>query len=141
MKPLVEKAREIATIAHEGQFRRDGTTPYINHPEAVVQRVGSDERLVAAAWLHDVLEDTTETRESLLKKGIPDDVVRAVERLTKSTDLSYDQYLAEILKDAIATRVKIADMLANLADRPTEKQIRKYATGLLTLVPEEHGKQ
>lgn len=135
MQTLTELARKIATDAHDGQFRHDGITPYIKHPEEVVNRVGNCPSLIAAAWLHDVLEDTSETRESLLGKGIPLDVVRAVGVLTKSSTFTYDQYLDSILTDAIATKVKIADMLANLADHPTEKQIRKYAQGLLRLVP------
>lgn len=134
MHNLTELAREIATQAHDGQYRRDGVTPYINHPAAVVSRVGSDPHSIAAAWLHDVLEDTSETRASLLEKGIPPEVVHAVVLLTKSDGLPYDDYLNLILTDVIATRVKIADMLSNLADGPTEKQIRKYATGLLRLV-------
>lgn len=136
MTALVELAREIATKAHHGQYRRDGVTPYINHPEQVVTRVGSDPNLIAAAWLHDVLEDTAETKESLSDKGVPKNVVQAVELLTKTPGVSYEIYLDAISKNEIATCVKIADMLSNLADGPTEKQIRKYATGLLKLVPE-----
>ena len=134
MQTLAELARKIATDAHDGQFRRDGITPYITHPEAVVNRVGNDPNTLAVAWLHDVFEDTSETRESLLAKGIPLEVVRVVGVLTRSPTLTYDQYLDSILADATATKVKIADMLANLADHPTEEQIRKYAKGLLTLV-------
>lgn len=68
MHPLIELAREIATESHVGQFRRDGVTPYIDHPAAVVTRVGSDLRMIAVVWLHDVLEDTSETQTRFSKK-------------------------------------------------------------------------
>ncbi len=136
MSNLPELARQIATAAHVGQFRRDGATPYIEHPQAVARRVAGDDRAEAVAWLHDVLEDTAETPQSLADKGIPADVIASVEALTKGEDVDYDLYLDGILADPIAKRVKIADMLTNLSDQPTNKQIRKYATGLLKLVDE-----
>jgi hypothetical protein len=43
-------------------------------------------------------------------------------------------YLRRIKSDPVAKRVKIADMLANLGDRPSERQIVKYAKGLLILL-------
>lgn len=137
MKSIVELAREIATNAHDGQFRRDGLTPYICHPESVASRVGPDEQMQAAAWLHDVIEDTSETSTSLLEKGIPHEVVTAVGLLTHGDDTPYPEYLKAIKDNAIACQVKIADMLSNLADNPSNKQIRKYAAGLLVLVPEK----
>jgi len=60
---LADRAREFATKAHEGVFRRYGDdVPYITHPQHVAERVaqlnGKTEFMVAAAWLHDVVEDT-----------------------------------------------------------------------------------
>jgi len=57
-----------------------------------------------------------------------------VELLTKNDGLEYEQYLRRIKSDPVAKRVKIADMLANLGDRPSERQIVKYAKGLLILL-------
>lgn len=136
MASIVELAKQIATAAHDGQFRRDGLTPYINHPQEVVRRVQGDEQAEAVAWLHDVLEDTAETPKSLAAKGIPDHIIASVEVLTKTDGPSYDRYLEGVLADPIAKRVKVADMLTNLSDQPTNKQIRKYAHGLLMLVAE-----
>lgn len=54
------KAKEFATRAHTGQLRKYTGTPYIEHPEAVVELVRSvehTEEMLAAAWLHDVVED------------------------------------------------------------------------------------
>ena len=134
---LVELARRIATAAHQGQFRRDGKTPYIEHPAAVASRAPQSPESQAAAWLHDVLEDTEVTREELRDQGIPEDVVAAVEALTKQDGLSYEENLQRVASNKIARGVKIADMLSNLADSPTENQIHKYARGLLLLLEEE----
>lgn len=61
----VLKAMRFAEEAHRGQFRADGKTPYIQHPLAVAELMGlwleghpECEKYVAAALLHDVLEDT-----------------------------------------------------------------------------------
>lgn len=133
---LVEIARTIATQAHEGQFRRDGVTPYMEHPAAVASRAPKSEESQAAAWLHDVLEDTDLSRQDLIAQGIPEDVVTAVEALTKQDGLSYEENLERVASNELARGVKIADMLSNLADSPTQNQIRKYAHGLLRLLGE-----
>ena len=130
---LIENAKRIASRAHSGQHRRDGYTPYINHPTAVAERLANEApEVVATAWLHDVLEDTDENTESLREAGVPWAVIEAVQVLTK-TDEDYDWYLSRVKAHPIARKVKVADMLANLADSPTEKQIVKYARGLLFL--------
>ncbi len=132
---LIELAKEIAYKAHAGQFRRDGITPYINHPQDVAKRlVKESDEVVAAAWLHDVLEDTQETAGSLLKQGITETVVIAVQALTKCGGGSYRGYLEGVAENPIAKKVKVADMLSNLSDSPTERQIVKYARGLLFLL-------
>jgi (p)ppGpp synthase/HD superfamily hydrolase len=123
----------IAAQAHWGQTRRDGVTPYINHPKAVAERVRGDIDAEMVAWLHDVLEDTDLTANDLLDKGVPFNVIEAVIWLTKTKGVSYETYLALIKKNPLARKVKIADMLANLSDAPSEKQIVKYAKGLLYL--------
>jgi (p)ppGpp synthase/HD superfamily hydrolase len=88
---------------------------------------------VAAAWLHDVLEDTAETVESLQQAGIPAAVIAAVDLVTKRDGVAYDAYLAKIRQHDVAREVKIADMLDNLSDSPVDAQIIKYARGLLVL--------
>jgi (p)ppGpp synthase/HD superfamily hydrolase len=131
---IIETAKTIAHRAHAGQCRRDGVTPYINHPAAVAERLSSESpEIVATAWLHDVIEDTNETSRTLADAGMPPEVVAAVETLTKIRGVSYREYLAEVKANPIARKVKVADMLANLSDSPTEKQIVKYARGLLFL--------
>jgi (p)ppGpp synthase/HD superfamily hydrolase len=64
MEPLVRKAREFATKAHAGVFRKWSGEPYIEHPERVATRLaalGFPAEVIAAAYLHDVVEDTPTT--------------------------------------------------------------------------------
>ena len=132
----VALAERIARKAHATQCRRDGVTPYITHPAAVASKLkGEEVETVAAAWLHDVLEDTSETAESLRTAGVPERVIEAVSVLTKRGE-AYGEYLDGVRRNEIARKVKIADLLHNLSDNPTEAQIVKYARGLLTLLGE-----
>jgi len=131
-----ELAEQIARKAHAGQFRRDGSTPYITHPAAVVEKLrAEDDETTATAWLHDVLEDTSETAETLHAAGVPERVIRAVLVLTKRGE-PYAAYLDGVKRNPIACKVKVADMLHNLSDSSTERQIVKYARGLLALLGE-----
>ena len=130
--------RKLVEKAHFNQYRRDGKTPYIEHIYAVEKRVshfGNDYRAVAVC--HDILEDTKVTYSELENEDIPENILKAVEILSKNLyneNVSYDQYLSCVKKNELARKVKIADMLSNLADNPTDKQIKKYAKGLLFLV-------
>ena len=129
----IENAKRIATEAHAGQFRRDGVTPYIRHPEKVaeiVRRRGGDYEVIAAAWLHDVLEDTNTTAYDLKCQGVGEDVTQAVVALTHQENESYFDAINRAKKNAIARQVKIADNLANLGDSPTDRQIIKYSKSL-----------
>lgn len=123
----------IANKAHAHQTRRDGVTPYITHPERVARRVdelGGGPEEVAAAWLHDVLEDTAWTAEDILKDGMTTHVVSTVMRLTKKAGISYDEYLSTVNMSQSARLVKIADIIDNLSDTPTHKQVAKYGRAL-----------
>jgi len=130
----IDKCRMIAINAHAGQTRRDKKTPYIEHCYAVAKRVSHlGNKYICVALLHDVLEDANVTAHDLLAAGVEEDIVVAVQLLTKHPSRSYDEYLKLVKFNNLACHVKIADMLSNLADSPTNKQIRKYATGLLFL--------
>jgi (p)ppGpp synthase/HD superfamily hydrolase len=132
--PQIEICLNIALSAHANQYRRNGYTPYIEHPYAVADRVEHlGYKYICVALLHDVLEDTKVTANDLLAAGVEEDIVVAVQLLTKHPSCSYDEYLKLVKFNNLACHVKIADMLSNLADSPTNKQIRKYATGLLFL--------
>lgn len=131
-----EIAYNIACKAHAGQKRRDGTTAYINHPKDVANRLqGESDEVIAAAWLHDVPENTGIGSHDLRVAGISEQVTMAVMALTKfNTSELYISYIVRVLENPIARKVKIADILSNLADKPTKKQIVKYAKALLILL-------
>lgn len=69
MTDLVERAKAFATKAHAGQFRKYTGEEYIKHPEQVVKFLGEmgvkTPEVLAAAWLHDVVEDTPATMEDI----------------------------------------------------------------------------
>lgn len=65
---LINDAREFAFKYHEGQFRKGKEEPFTNHLVAVaeiVSKLTTDERLIAGAYLHDVVEDTPATLEQI----------------------------------------------------------------------------
>jgi (p)ppGpp synthase/HD superfamily hydrolase len=72
---LILKAAALAVRAHEGQRRKYNNRPYVTHPARVAGRVGLlpdvTEEMVAAAYLHDVLEDTMVTREEIERETSP----------------------------------------------------------------------
>lgn len=131
---LLFLALRIALISHRDQFRRDGKTPYIEHPVAVADalaQAGESEEVVAAALLHDVLEDDPNVNAGyLLAVGIPAEVVRAVELLTKAKWTPYRDFILALRDNEIARKVKIADINHNLSDSPTERQQAKYTEAL-----------
>lgn len=126
----IDLCRSIAKRAHAGQHRRGGD-PYINHPNRVAQSF--DGMHACVAWLHDVIEDTDETADSLLASRVDSSVVEAVVLMTKQDGEDYWDYLTRVKRHPIALRVKIADMLDNLCDQPTAKQRDKYRDGILYL--------
>lgn len=68
---LLEKALSFAIKAHEGQKRKNGRTPYILHPvevAAVAATLTDDEEILAAAALHDTVEDTQVTIEDIRRE-------------------------------------------------------------------------
>lgn len=77
-RSIAKLAEQIAAAAHDGQVDKAGQ-PYIAHPARVAARVAGDERAVAAAWLHDVVEDTDVTLADL-EQTFPADVTAARRR-------------------------------------------------------------
>jgi (p)ppGpp synthase/HD superfamily hydrolase len=123
----INRAREIATLAHQGQKRRGGE-PYITHPEAVA--ISVENRLKPIAWLHDVPEDTSVTIDDLKKEGFPSYITDAVSLLTHIEGVSNVEYWKEILTNKDAVSVKLADIKHNLASNPSEHAKQKYAKAL-----------
>jgi len=112
---LVEAARLVATAAHAGQVDKGGA-PYIEHPAFVADRVrwlGSDEVEVAAAWLHDVVEDTAVSLDALAAV-FPARVVEAVDALTRREGEPYFEHIERARENRVARTVKRCDLAHNL---------------------------
>ena len=134
----IKLAEQVAVKAHKGQFRKGpGETPYIIHPARVVSKLyknGRRTRILAVGWLHDVIEDTDVTLNDLIELGFSRDVYYSVFALTKPKGGDYKEYLKLIKGSGWTLRVKIADIIDNLNDYPTDKQIKKYGEGLAYLL-------
>ncbi|MCH2426387.1 MAG: bifunctional (p)ppGpp synthetase/guanosine-3',5'-bis(diphosphate) 3'-pyrophosphohydrolase [Acidimicrobiales bacterium] len=136
---LIERAYAVALVAHVGQTRKSGE-PYINHPMSVatiVARQGLDDVTVAAALLHDAVEDTSVSLEDL-ERDFGSDVRLIVDGVTKLDRLHFDtreeqqaasmrKMLVALSKDLRVLIIKLADRLHNmrtLAALPEHKQQR-----------------
>jgi (p)ppGpp synthase/HD superfamily hydrolase len=109
-------AIQIAVDAHYGQVDKGGD-PYILHPlRVMLSGQGEEERIVGV--LHDVVEDTRYTLDELRHAGFSTPVIESLELLTRPERTTYNEYLACLVKDSLARRVKMYDLHDNLrADR------------------------
>lgn len=110
---LVRNAFKIAYGVHKDQQDKAGM-PYILHILHVASNVGEDERYIAAALLHDTVEDSDMTFDDLREAGIPEDVLDALILLTHKSNVPYLDYVKEVKKNDIARAVKLADLDHNM---------------------------
>ena len=114
LEPEVAAAKAIATIAHRHQTDKIGI-PYIEHPRRVVDGLAvPDARHLAAAWLHDVIEDCGISESDLIAAGISQEVVDAVALLTRTKENNGVGYYTAIRNNPIALAVKLADIKDNM---------------------------
>lgn len=126
IKENVVKAYNFAKAAHEGVRRKNSDLPYFVHPKMVariVETMGGSEDMVAAALLHDVVEDTPYTEEDI-RKEFGDSIADLVMEVTNmperdNTELfpSRIHYMAHKMAtiSADALVIKLADRLNNVA--------------------------
>lgn len=138
----LEKAISLAAEAHNGQKDKNGA-PYILHPLRVMARVQSDTEKIAAV-LHDTIEDTDYTIEKLREKGYSEQVLEAIDCLTKRDGEDYDEYLTRSMSNLIARKVKIADLEDNMDIRRFDvlkeedlKRLNKYLRAWKYLTKED----
>lgn len=117
---VIERAYTAAERAHEGQLRRSGE-PYITHPVAVAQilaDLGIGPKTVAAALLHDTVEDTEYTLDEL-RADFGDEIGMLVDGVTKLDKVKYgDSTQAETVRKMIVAMSKdIRVLIIKLADR------------------------
>jgi len=148
MSDLVQRAREYATRAHEriDQRRKYSGQPYQVHLEAVadtVARIGGDEEMIAAAWLHDTVEDTPATHQD-----IEDNFGPGVAQLVRElTDVSRPSDGPRAVRKALdrehlaqasdrAQTIKLADLIDNAEDicQHDERFARTYLGEMAALL-------
>ncbi len=147
------KAFEVARLAHSQQKRKSGEG-YINHPLAVakiVADIGLDETTVAAALLHDAVEDTEITIADV-EREFGSEVAAIVDGVTKLERIQFDskeaqqaatmrKMLVAMAKDLRVLIIKLADRLHNMrtiAAMPVDKQQRIASETLDIYAPLAH---
>ncbi|WP_432076078.1 HD domain-containing protein [Streptomyces wuyuanensis] len=134
----LDQVEAIAREAHAHQTDKAGR-PYAEHIRAVAdgvrERGGTDEQ-IAAAWLHDAIEDDVLSREWLAAAELPQQVKDLVEAMTRRPGEDPESYARRILATPGARLVKEADLAHNAdperlaaLDEPTRTRLSaKYAT-------------
>lgn len=138
----LQRAIEIATLAHEGQFDKSGND-YIGHPLRVMEMGKTEEEKIVGV-LHDVVEDTKWTFEALEAEGFSKEIIAALKCLTKTSEKeNYDNFIDRVKKNPLAIAVKINDLTDNmdirrlpyLSDKDV-KRLKKYLKAYKRLVGE-----
>ena len=131
---LWHRAAALAARVHENQYRRDGKTPYAAHAGRVAMIVAAvfgftDDAILAAAYLHDVMEDSGTDYEDLLEPFGPQvaDFVVAMSKDMRipeaERERKYDEQLAA--GPWQSRLIKLADVYDNLSDARTPGGKRK----------------
>ena len=139
----LDPAQILSQYAHRDQKRRSGK-PYFLHPQEVgdiVKKYYSDVITYYTAMLHDALEDgiplgNIEDEDhffDLLVDELPEANIETVEQIydavksmTKQNGQSYINYVSALTDNEYALRVKLADIMQNIGDDPSEGQVKKY---------------
>ena len=109
---MLIKAIDIAVECHSGQKDRAGE-PYIQHPLRMMMKMKTAEEKITAV-LHDVVEDSSITINDLRKEGFTENILKAVDALTKRKGESYKTSIERVKKNPLAVKVKIADLEDNM---------------------------
>ena len=139
MASIEERAREWAKAAHAGQEYGGGDffTHHLARVVDTLERFGErDPLLRAAAWLHDVVEDTPATVADL-REEFGEELATLVWRLTDADGANRRERQtnthAKIREDARAVRVKLADRIANV------ESARERGSPLMGMYRKEYG--
>jgi GTP pyrophosphokinase len=128
---VIERAYEVAELAHRGQQRNSGD-PYITHPLAVatiLAELGMTEATLAAALLHDTVEDTDYTLVTL-RKDFGDEVAMLVDGVTKLDKVTYGEaaQAETVRKMVVAMARDIRVLVIKLADRLHNARTWRYVS-------------
>lgn len=118
----------LASQAHRWQVDKAGM-PYILHPLQVGLAGKSDAEKIVG-FLHDVVEDSDTTLGHLWSLGVPAEVVRAVDALTKREGETYASYIVRVSENDLARAVKLNDLADNLREERaaalSDAMLRRY---------------
>ena len=128
----LERAIEIATEAHRGQFDNAGNDD-VGHPLRVMAAGKTTEEKIVGV-LHDVVEDTDWTFEHLAAEGFSAEIIEALRCVTKlSENEPYDKFIARVKENPLAVAVKLNDLSDNMDIRRLPyisdkdvKRLKKY---------------
>ena len=130
---IINKAYNFAKVKHGNQIRKSGE-PYIIHPVAVAKilvEMGMDTSTIAAGLLHDVLEDTSCTFETM-EKEFNLEIAKLVDGVTKLTKFEYkskeEQQADNVRKMLLAMAEDIRVIIIKLADRLHNLRTLEYMT-------------
>ena len=133
--PLPNKAVKLCFSAHKNQVDKSGL-PYVFHPFHLAEQM-EDEDTTIVALLHDVVEDTDVTFADLAEMGFSQNVIGALRVMTHLEGVPYMEYVAQIRKNPIARRVKLADLRHNSdlsrldqVDEAALARVEKYRAAL-----------
>ena len=136
---MIEKALQIAIKAHKGQTDV-GDKPYILHVLRVMNSLDNDEEKITAI-LHDVVEDTDWTFNKLKKEGFSNEIIEAIDSVTKRKGEDYFAFVNRSKNNIIGRIVKIADIKDNAnikrIDNPKKKdfeRVERYKKALKILL-------
>lgn len=147
--PIIKKAVYFSAEKHDGQYRKGSRVPYFAHAVLValgVFKYSTDEHLIAAAVLHDVLEDCHEVTIKELKKLFGDRVVRLIREVSflknkhdknlfwKEKKLLYIKKIRDVSKEALL--IVAVDKMSNMqayfeAIKSGRKDLNKFFGGTM----------
>lgn len=146
----------LSQYAHRDQKRKTGE-PYFIHPLEVSNLVKkyypTNQAAYYSALLHDAMEDGIDLGnfedenelmhfilDAIEDDSIASEVIEVVSILTKTKNEPYDSYMSSVVGNPTALIVKLADMLHNLSDNPSDRQRVKYSKAVQSISDSFQGK-
>jgi (p)ppGpp synthase/HD superfamily hydrolase len=106
------RAIALASEAHVDQREKSGA-PYILHPIRVMLRMSTETEMIVAV-LHDVVEDTPWTLEGLRGEGFSEEILAALDCVTRQPNETYAEFVERARDNLVARKVKLADLEDNM---------------------------
>ena len=111
---MLNKAILIAIKAHKNP-KDKGNNDYLNHPIYVALQMKTEEEKIVAI-LHDVIEDSNITLQDLKEQGFNNEIINAIDILTRKDNIDYFDYIKLVKTNTLARKVKLADLKHNLLE-------------------------